>query len=392
MKRLNGVDALMLYSETPEIHMHTLKVFVLDVSAVEGGYSFELFRSTAYPRLLDLAPLRYRLVDIPFKLHHPMWQEDSDIDLDYHVRQVQVQVRSPGGRRELDEVIGEICSTPLDRGRPLWVMYVAEGLADSRVAAIYKVHHALADGVASANMMGKAMTAVEPSHDGRGLLTAHPKRANNKLLRAAARDHIRQVRRLPGLVRQTAAGVSQVRRRSKERGTHPDLARAFAPPPTFMNHVVSPGRRFATAPMALSDVKETSKHLGVTINDLVLATAAGALRELLLRYDGTADSPLIAGVPVSFQQLAGSVGGQRVQLYAAVVAGARRGSAGAGAAGVIGRRDRQGGLPAARTDGGGVVAGVPAAAGRPVGVSQAVRACRVEQDHEPDDLQRSGRA
>ena len=108
------------------------------------------------------------------------------------------------------------------------------------------------------------------------------------------------IRKLPRLVSETATGVSRVRRRSKERGQHPDLARNFAPPPCFINHVVSPGRRFATAPLALSDVKETSKHLGVTLNDIVLATAAGALRRLLLRYDGRADAPLIAGVPVSF--------------------------------------------------------------------------------------------
>jgi diacylglycerol O-acyltransferase / wax synthase len=91
-----------------------------------------------------------------------------------------------------------------------------------------------------------------------------------------------------------------VRRRSRERGGHPDLARNFAPPQCFINHRVTPGRRFATAPLALSDVKETAKHLGVTLNDVVLAVAAGALRQLLLRYDGDAGSPLIAGVPVSF--------------------------------------------------------------------------------------------
>jgi diacylglycerol O-acyltransferase / wax synthase len=78
------------------------------------------------------------------------------------------------------------------------------------------------------------------------------------------------------------------------------LARNFSPPDCFINHVVSPGCRFATAPLALSDIKQTSKQLGVTVNDIVLATAAGALRRLLLRYDGRADSPLIAGVPVSY--------------------------------------------------------------------------------------------
>jgi diacylglycerol O-acyltransferase / wax synthase len=296
VRRLNGVDALMLYSETPEIHMHTLKVGVLDVSGVEGGFTFELFRQVAYPRLLALAPLRCQLVDIPFKLHHPMWMENDDIDLDYHVRQVQVP--APGGRRELDQLIDHIASTPLDRGRPLWEMYVAQGLTDNRIAIIHKVHHVLADGVASANQMAQAMQPHRPIvgtsvSDDSDLSSAN-------LLKAAARDHLRLIRKLPRLVSETAGGVSRVRRRSKERGQHPDLARNFAPPESFINHVVSPGRRFATAPVSLSDVKQTGKHLGVTVNDMVLATAAGALRRLLLRYDGAADSPLIAGVPVSY--------------------------------------------------------------------------------------------
>ena len=99
VKRLNGVDALMLYSETPEIHMHTLKIGVLDVSGVDG-FSFEMFRQVAYPRLMALTPLRYQLVDIPMKLHHPMWVQNDDIDLDYHLHLVRVP--APGGRRELD--------------------------------------------------------------------------------------------------------------------------------------------------------------------------------------------------------------------------------------------------------------------------------------------------
>jgi diacylglycerol O-acyltransferase / wax synthase len=297
VKRLNGVDALMLYSETPEIHMHTLKIGVLDVSGIEGGFSFDLFREVAYPRLMALAPLRFQLVDIPLKLHHPMWVQNADIDLDYHLRQARVP--APGGRRELDQLIGEIASTPLDRRRPLWEMYIAEGLADNRIAIIHKVHHVLADGVASANQMAKAL---EP-HDSPAvplLSSAGLPLARADLLRAAGRDHVGLIRKLPRLVRETATGVSRVRRRSKERGSHPDLARNFAPPQCFINHRVTPGRRFATAPLALSDVRETGKHLGVTLNDVVLATAAGALRQLLLRYDGHAGAPLIAGVPVSY--------------------------------------------------------------------------------------------
>jgi WS/DGAT/MGAT family acyltransferase len=295
MKRLNGVDALMLYSETPEVHMHTLKIGVLDVSGVDG-FSFELFRQVAYPRLMALTPLRYQLVDIPLKLHHPMWGENDDIDLDYHLRRARLP--APGGRRELDALIGEIASTALDRGRPLWEMYFVEGLADDRIAIVHKVHHVLADGVASANQMVKAIAPHEAGNVAPLTIDDLP-RTRGRLLAAAGRDHVGLIRKLPRLVSETAAGVSRVRRRSKERGAHPDLARNFAPPPCFVNHVVTPGRRFATAPLALSDVKETGKHLGVTLNDIVLATVAGALRRLLLRYDGRADVPLLAGVPVS---------------------------------------------------------------------------------------------
>ncbi|UXA10153.1 wax ester/triacylglycerol synthase family O-acyltransferase [Mycobacterium sp. SMC-8] len=306
MKRLNGVDAMMLYSETPEIHMHTLKVGVLDVTAVDG-FDFEFFRRAALPRLHALAPLRYQLVDIPLKFHHPMWVQNAQIDVDYHIRRARVP--APGGRRELDQLIGEIASTPLDRRYPLWEMYVAEGLADNRIAVIHKVHHVLADGVASANQLAMAIQPREPEVGGQLAEVPPDSTAPRALLKAAARDHVRQLRRLPRLVNETAAGVSRVRRQARERGRHPDLARNFAPPPTFLNHVVTPGRRFATAPLALADVKETARHLGVTLNDIVLATAAGALRELQLRYDKKADSPLIAGVPVSFDTSPGRLVG-----------------------------------------------------------------------------------
>ncbi|MGO9156704.1 WS/DGAT domain-containing protein [Mycobacterium sp.] len=94
-------------------------------------------------------------------------------------------------------------------------------------------------------------------------------------------------------------GLTRVRRRSKQRGAHPDLADAFDAPPTFLNHVVSPQRRFASATLPLTDIKATAAQLGITINDVVLATAAGGLRKLLLDYDGTADRPIIASVPTA---------------------------------------------------------------------------------------------
>jgi diacylglycerol O-acyltransferase / wax synthase len=295
MKRLNGMDAMLLYSETPNLHTHTLKVAIIDTTDFDGEFSFDVFRGAVAQRLHLLDPLRYRLVDIPFRLHHPMWLENCDVDLDYHLRRVLVPL--PGGRRELDQVIGEIASTPLDRGRPLWEFHFAEGMAANRFALIGKVHHVLADGVASANLLARLIGLAGSSVDRPGI--AGPEPSNAELLRAAGRDHIKQAAALPGLVRDAVRGIAQVRRRSKERGQHPDLATAFNAPPTFLNHIISPARTFATAALSLAEVKETAKRLDVKLNDIVLATAAGGLRELMLRYDGRADRPILATVPVS---------------------------------------------------------------------------------------------
>ncbi|BCI55836.1 diacylglycerol O-acyltransferase [Mycolicibacterium litorale] len=297
MKRLSGWDVLLLNSETPNVHQHTLKVAVVDTSEFEGEASFEVFCQTLRSRMHLLEPLRYELVDIPLRLHRPMWRENADVDLGYHVRRVRVP--APGGRRELDGLVGEIAGTPLDRSRPLWELYYAEGLADGRVAVIGKVHHALADGVASANLMARAMEWPDAA-PGEAAPDAAPARVSTgALLRGAVGDHARKLTELPDVVRGSALGIHRLRRRSRQRRTHPDLARQFDPPPTFLNHKLAPARGFASATVSLVEAKEVSKHLGVTLNDLVLASAAGGLRELLLTYDGRADDPIIASVPAA---------------------------------------------------------------------------------------------
>jgi diacylglycerol O-acyltransferase len=297
VKRLNGMDAMLLYSETPNLHTHTLKVAIINAADFDGEFTFDVFRRTIARRLHLLDPLRYQLVDIPWKLHHPMWLENCPVDLDYHLRRVRVP--SPGGRRELDELIGQIASTPLDRRRPLWEFHFAEGMAHDRFALIGKVHHTLADGVASANLLARLMDIDGSAQNERDDYDTCNPPTKAELLRAAGRDHVQNVVALPGLIRDAVRGISRVRRHSKGRNDHPDMAKMFKTPPTFVNHVVSPGRTFATASVSLTDVKETAKHLGVTFNDIILATSAGGLRELLLRYDGRADQPILASVPVS---------------------------------------------------------------------------------------------
>lgn len=306
MKRLNGMDAMLLYSETPNLHTHTLKIAILD----DPDFTFEVFRCTLLRRLHLLDPLRYKLVDIPWRLHHPMWLQNCDIDLDYHLRRVRVP--SPGGRRELDLVIGNIASTPLDRSRPLWEFHIAEGMADHRLAIIGKIHHALADGVASANLLTRLMDADGAVQDERDNDTGCVPPSTAELLRAAGRAHIQQAVALPGVITEALSGARRLRRRARERGKHPDLARLLHAPATFMNHVVSPGRTFATATLSLPQVKQVSKALQITINDVVMAMTAGALRELLLRYDGGADRPIVASVPATTDRSPNRISGNEL--------------------------------------------------------------------------------
>jgi diacylglycerol O-acyltransferase len=308
VKRLTGWDAVLLYSETPNVHMHTLKVAVIELDDLGGRkFGVDEFRKVIKGRLYKLDPFRYELIEIPFKFHHPMWRENCEVDLDFHVR--PYRVASPGGRRELDEAVGKIASTPLDRSRPLWEMYFIEGLANGGIAVVGKIHHALADGVASANLMARGMDLQEGPQIDQDSYATDPAPTKGALVRSAFGDHLRQIGRLPGVMKYTAEGLGRVRRSSRK--LSPELTRPFTPPPSFMNHMLDAERRFATAALALADIKQTSKHLGVTINDLVLAISAGALRQLLLRYDGHADHPLLASVPVGFDFSPDRISGNR---------------------------------------------------------------------------------
>lgn len=291
MKRLSGWDAMLLYNETQNVHMHTLKVVVIQLGPDRRDFDIEVLRDYINRQLPKLPPLSYQLLEVPFKFHHPMWREHCEVDLDYHIRPWRLP--APGGRRQFDEAIGEIGSTPLDRSRPLWEMYFVDGFADNRIGVVCKIHHALADGVASANLMARAMDLMPgpenpPAPD--------PAPSKGELISSAAVDLMGHVSRLTRTVRYTADGVGRVLRSSRK--LSPGLTKPFTPPPTFINHILTPERRFATATLALAEVKETGKQLGATINDMVLAMSSGALRTLLLRRDGKAE-PLLVLVPVS---------------------------------------------------------------------------------------------
>src|SRR3954451_21671912 len=126
MQRLTGLDATFLYLETPSIHMHVASTAVFDPSTVPGGYSFERLVELVESRLHLAPPFRRRLVEVPFQLHHPLWIEDPDFDLDWHIRHIAVP--APGGPKELAELASDLVSLQLDRTRPLWEIWLIDGL------------------------------------------------------------------------------------------------------------------------------------------------------------------------------------------------------------------------------------------------------------------------
>ncbi|MGH7896335.1 MAG: WS/DGAT/MGAT family O-acyltransferase, partial [Candidatus Binatia bacterium] len=224
--------------------------------------------------------------------------EDPDFDLDRHLHRAVLP--APGGRAEMDAMIGEIAGHQLDRRRPLWEMWALEGLEGGLVAFVAKIHHTVADGVAAAAMLANVGT-LDPSEVDAPRPPApwrpEPIPTKSRLLRDAFRDHLRQIRRLPPLIVRTMKAIAAVARHRRTIEVAPPLP--FAAPKTRFNRALSSARSFATLSLSLDDFKEVKNAFEVTLNDVVLAAAGGALRRFLEKRGELPARPLVAGVPVS---------------------------------------------------------------------------------------------
>ena len=296
---MTGMDAGFLYMETPSLHMHTLKIGVIDPVNVAGGYSFERFRDELSKRLHLLPPFRRRIVEVPRGIHHPVWIEDPGFDLDQHLR--RTTVAAPGGTREMDAVIGEIASTQLRRDKPLWELWALEGLQDGHVAFVAKIHHALADGVAAAALVANILTVdPEPADPAPPAEPWRPEPIPDAktLSREAMRERRSSVRGIPALYKRTRAGGRELAKHRETSTIRPPRPIRDVPRTSF-NGPLSPNRVFATTTLDLEDFKRVKSALGVTLNDVVLAVAGGAVRRYLDARGERLDKSLVAAVPVS---------------------------------------------------------------------------------------------
>lgn len=323
MGQLGGLDAAFLYCETPTMHLHVCGLLILDTSTMTQGYSYERIRSMLIERMPEVPEMRHKLATGPLHLGRPFWVDDEDLDIDRHLH--LVHLATPGDERSLANLVGQIASQPLERDRPLWEMWVIEGLADGHVAVLVKMHHSTIDGVSGANLMGHFFD-LEPKPragpvpmDGR-----QPERrpAPLELVVRSMRRRVAEPSEILRLVPETAfrLGTTLWRMARKGDGGAP-MAKPFTAPRTSFNATVTAQRCVAFTDVALADVKAVKRAFGVTINDVVTAVVGGALRQYLEERGELPDRSLIAAEPVSVHdQTEGSEGVTRLSVMFATLA------------------------------------------------------------------------
>ncbi len=295
--RLSGLDASFLYFENSSMLMHVCGLLVLDQSTMPDGYEFERIRDHLRERIGSNPAFR-RKVHNPFlNLDHPIWVDDEDFDIEHHVRRAFVP--APGGREQLAAVCGDLASHALDRSRPLWEMWILEGLEDGSIAVMTKMHHATVDGVSGASLVSELcslepdappMTAGQPKTD----VPKRPRDARivvDGALRLAKRP-VKFARLLPPTVNVLPTWIDRARRGRA-------MPAPFTAPRTSFNGTITGHRSVAFAQMDLAAVKEVKNAFACTVNDVVLTICSGALRKYLGDRDELPDSSLVAMVPVS---------------------------------------------------------------------------------------------
>jgi WS/DGAT/MGAT family acyltransferase len=304
MDRLGTLDSSFLYLEKPNVHMHIAGLSVFDPSTrADGDLGVEDSRDLIAQRIHLVPRFRQKVRSVPFEINRPVWVDDRDFDLDFHVRAASLP--SPGGPRELAELVQRICSRPLDRTKPLWEIYRIDGVDDGHVAALTKVHHSMMDGLTGMQVAAmlfdftKEPRAVEPEP-----WHPQPEPSARDLLTDAIVDHAKH-----GLGAVGGAAARAMRRPLETVGEIGRKGAGFAnlfggmmSDPGPFTASIGPTRRFSMADAPVSDAKDIKNALGGTVNDVILSSVAGALARLLESRETAAKGrTLRAMVPVSLR-------------------------------------------------------------------------------------------
>jgi diacylglycerol O-acyltransferase len=296
LDRLSPLDASFLHVEDDVSHMHIASVGIFEGPPPGFAEVVDMVRGK-----LPLVP-RYRQVVrfVPFQLGRPVWADDPTFDIEYHMRHTALP--APGGDQELRALVGRVMAQQLDRTKPLWEMWVVDGLRDGRWAVLSKTHHALVDGVAGTDLLAVVMdTSPVPSPPVPDDWAPHPPPGGAQLALDAARglvtspyEQLRAVRagtRVPRLaLRQMGDAV---------RGLS-SMAGVIRPTPlSSLNGPLGPHRRYAWAETSVDAIKRVRKSVGGAFNDVVLAAITNGFRALLLHRGESVDRVVRTLVPVS---------------------------------------------------------------------------------------------
>lgn len=296
MERMSPLDASFLYIENDVTPMH-----IGGVAIFEGPPPTHDELVTRIEAKLALVPRnRQKVRFLPLNVGLPGWVDDPHFNIDYHVRRSGLP--APGGREELNNLVGRVMSQHLDRARPLWEMWAVEGLNNDRWAMVSKVHHCMVDGVSSIDLMSVLFDADPVA----SLVTVapwlpRPEPTAAEMLVESVMGALRPVQWVTGLFGAVRSPQTALR-------TGVDTVRAFVsvadkllpPPETSLTGSIGPHRRWTSAHASLADVKLVRRSLGGTINDVVLAAITRGFRDLLLSRGDLGEGRLVRTVvPVS---------------------------------------------------------------------------------------------
>jgi diacylglycerol O-acyltransferase len=296
-ERLTVLDEMFIHLEGPTTHMHVGGIAVFEGDAPEYDDVLEMISR----RLQHVPRFRQKLAIIPLGLGRPVWVDDPHFNLEYHVRHTALP--APGTRAKLNRLVARIMSQQLDRAKPLWEIWFAEGLAGNRFALISKTHHSLVDGISGTDIMSVLLDpSPEPpvieQDDWRPGIEPSPDQLMVEALRERLTSPSEVMRSL-----QSAAGDPATlpgRLFGSLRALGEWMGSGFAAPPSSLNRPIGPHRRFETTNVQLDDLKRIKNAFGGTVNDVVLTVVSGGLRRLLLgRGERVDDLELRAMVPVS---------------------------------------------------------------------------------------------
>ena len=304
MDRLSPLDASFLHIENDVNHMH-----IGSVGIFEGPPpTYEELTSTVGGRLALVPRYRQKVAMVPLSLGRPVWVDDPHFNIEYHVRHTALP--EPGGEPELRRLVGRVMSQPLDRGKPLWEIWMAEGLEDGRWAMVSKVHHCLVDGVSGAELLAVLLDlspeVPAPVDDGwHAAAEPSPLRLARDAVVDLMTSPYEQVRAAGSIVRRPRHALDALRELATGSVA---LSRIVRPTPqTSLTGPIGPHRRYAWTAADLADIKRIRHAHGGTVNDVVLALITRGFRDLLRSRGEATDGRVIRTlVPVSVRARSGS--------------------------------------------------------------------------------------